>query len=156
MSYALPEDFIEAYGLQESIELSNLENPVADLPDLRQIANAIAHADSEINSYLGVRYLIPIAPPFPLILVSHTLSLTRYRLDRFRRREDVVKDYELAITSLKDMAIGRMALSRPDSSFLVALKSSNQDNAFGDVSFTAPEPIWTREKLQNYQRYPDR
>lgn len=155
MSYALPEDFIEAYGLQEAIELSNLENPIADSPDLRQIANAIAHANSEINSYLGVRYLVPIAPPFPLILVSHTLSLARYRLDRFRRREDVTKDYELAIASLKDMAIGRMALSRPDSS-LVAIKSSNQDNAFGDVSFTAPEPIWTREKLQNYQRYPDR
>lgn len=155
MSYALPDDFISAYGQQEAVELSNLENPTAEIPDFRQISTAIAQAESEINSILGARYEIPISEPLPLILVSHVLAIARYRLDRFRRREDVTEDYKLSAAQLKDMALGRIALARPDSS-LVAPKGPSQDSAFGDVSFYAPEPIWTRDKLHGYQRIYER
>lgn len=151
MSYALPDDFIAAYGLQEAIELSNLEEPTAEIPNLRQISTAIAQAESEIDSILGARYQIPISEPLPLILVSHCLAIARYRLDRYRRREDVTEDYKLSVAQLKDMALGRIALARPDSS-LVEPRGPSQDSAFGDVSFHAPDPIWTRDNLAGYQR----
>ncbi|HEY9835413.1 MAG TPA: phage protein Gp36 family protein [Vampirovibrionales bacterium] len=150
-AYALPEDFVATYGFQESVEISNLENPTAENPNLVEIDLAIALASSEIDSILGARYVVPISPPTPLILAAHALCLARYRLDRYRRRADVVDDYKLAVSQLEKMATGKVALARPDAT-LVEPAAPSQESAFGDVSYYAPDPIWTRENLTGYQR----
>jgi phage gp36-like protein len=155
MGYASVEEFQDRFGLTETIELSNLENPLAETPNYQSITYAIAQAESEIDSYLGARYEVPIQPPLPLVLISHCLTLARYNLDRYRRREDVREDYKLVIAQLQQMALGKMALVRPDSR-LVPPKGFSRDKAFGDVSFHSPDPIWTRDKLRNYQRFPRR
>lgn len=94
------DDFILAYGRQEAIQLSNIDDPSSDSVNYARIQMAIEDANSLIDSY------VQMAPKAGKLLVSAnrrrtSLILARYFLDSVRRREDVTQDYERAIRELQ-------------------------------------------------------
>lgn len=109
---ATPDDFILAYGLREAIQLSNIDNADASQPNNEKIWMAIEDACALIDNY------ITGATRAGRILISSSrrrtsLIIARYYLDTVRRREDVKKDYELAITEL-DKARTLQDVTRPE------------------------------------------
>ena len=68
-----------------------------------------AKADGEIDGYLGHRYTVPLSS-VPELVSDLSARLTVYRL--YRRRyptdtpESVVKDYQMAVRLLRDLAKG--------------------------------------------------
>lgn len=94
------DDFILAYGMQEAIQISNINDPSANTVNEARIRMAMEDAESLIDSY------ITQAPKAGTLLISAnrrrtTLIIARYYLDSVRRREDVTQDYERAIKELQ-------------------------------------------------------
>jgi len=110
---ATPDDFVLAYGLREAIQLSNIDDADATQPNTDKIWMAIQDACALIDNY------IVQAGRAGKVLISSNrrrtaLIIARYYLDTVRRREDVYKDYELAIKDL-DKATSMETVERPDS-----------------------------------------
>jgi phage gp36-like protein len=104
---ATVDDFILAYGMQEAVQVSNIDNPSANTVNEARIRMALEDAESLIDSY------VTQAPKAGIIIISSsrrrtTLVLARYFLDSVRRRENVTQDYERAIKEL-DSNISREA-----------------------------------------------
>ncbi len=104
--------FILAYGVQEAIQLSNIEDPSADSVNYARIRMAIEDAESLIDSY------ITQAPRAGVLLISSnrrrtSLVIARYYLDSVRRREDVTQDYERAIKELQANLTNNAAIVPP-------------------------------------------
>lgn len=109
---ATPDDFILAYGLREAIQLSNIDDADATQPNTDKIWMAIQDACALIDNY------IVQAGRAGKVLISSNrrrtaLIIARYYLDTVRRREDVYRDYELAIKDL-DKAKSMETVERPD------------------------------------------
>jgi len=93
------DDFILAFGRQEAIQVSNIDNPSAQNVNRARIKMAIEDALSLIDSY------VKMAPKAGKLLISAnrrrtSLIFARYYLDSVRRRENVTQDYERAIKEL--------------------------------------------------------
>ena len=109
---ATPDDFVLAYGLKEAVQLSNIDDADASKPNNEKIWMAIEDACALIDNYISG------ATRAGKILISSSrrrtsLIIARYYLDTVRRREDVKKDYELAITEL-DKARTLQDVTRPE------------------------------------------
>jgi phage gp36-like protein len=109
---ATPDDFILAYGLREAIQLSNIDDADAIQPNTDKIWMAIQDACALIDNYIAQ------AGRAGKLLISSNrrrtaLIIARYYLDTVRRREDVYRDYELAIKDL-DRAVSMESVVRPD------------------------------------------
>lgn len=102
---ATPGDFILAYGEKEAIELSNISESRESEPNYDRIWMAIQDAESLIDSYI-----VNSSKSCVRLVSSNrrrtTLIIARYYLDTVRRREDVLKDYELSIKELKSCDTG--------------------------------------------------
>jgi len=73
------------------------------------VDNALADADAEIDSYLGVRYSVPVSPVSASIL-RIACVIARYRLLGDAAGEAARRDYEDARAYLRDIAAGRSQL----------------------------------------------
>jgi len=109
---ATPDDFILAYGLREAIQLSNIDDADAIQPNNDKIWMAIQDACALIDNYI-----VQASRAGKLLISSNrrrtALVIARYYLDTVRRREDVYRDYELAIKDL-DRAMSMESVVRPD------------------------------------------
>ena len=96
---ATPDDFVLAYGLREAIQLTNIDDADATQPNTQKLWMAIEDACALIDNYI-----LQATRSGKLLISSSrrrtSLIIARYYLDTVRRREDVKKDYELAITEL--------------------------------------------------------
>lgn len=141
MSYATPQDFIDYFGESETIELTHLDDPLAASVDRALLQRHLNHATSEINGYLTGRYSLPLAP-VPQILQYHTCDIARYRLDKYKSREDVKDRYEQAIQYLRDVAKGIVSLGL-DSNNQKVEESSTPD-------YVSAVPVFTFDNLRDY------
>jgi phage gp36-like protein len=73
------------------------------------VDNALADADAEIDSYLGVRYSVPVSPVSARIL-QIACVIARYRLLGDAATDVARRDYEDARAYLRDIAAGRAQL----------------------------------------------
>jgi phage gp36-like protein len=91
--------------------LIELTTDSGSAPDPNVIAAAIAKADAEINSYIGVRYILPLED-VPEIITSISANIAVYYL--YARRavmQQVHRDnYLSALAFLKDIVAGRAKL----------------------------------------------
>ena len=135
---------VAAFGEQELIELTNLRNPTADEIDSDILEANIAQGDSIIDSYLAVRYTLPLSST-PAVLTGYANQIVRYLLDQVSARPDVRQRYEDAIAWLKLVARGDVSLGIPtddlDDETLVGGASSDYYNEDG---------IFTSEALSGY------
>lgn len=141
MSYATPQDFIDYFGESESIELSHLDDPLAVTPNEAKLQTYLDHATAEINGYLQSRYTLPLANT-PQILKYHCCDIARYRLDQYRRREDVYERYKTVISYLRDVAKGIVSLGLDEANSPV-LEAGTPD-------FVSAAPVFTMSSLRDY------
>jgi phage gp36-like protein len=143
MSYATLDDFVTAFGDEETIALSNLDEPNSMVLNEPVIQRRLDDATAEIDSYLqAAGYALPLTS-VPVVLRNRCCDIARYYLDRIRMREDVQQRYKESISYLKDVVNGKA---------LLGLTQNNQ------VSVTAPDaPEWfsgdrvfTMDSLRGY------
>lgn len=99
------------------------------------VDTALAMASSEIDSYLGVRYPVPIAP-VPALLVQFCVDMALYRLasSRDMLSEEHRRRYEDALAHLKRVGDGKAALIIP------ADPATTDGDGSDDGSEIDPEP----------------
>lgn len=142
MPYATLQDLIERAGSDEIIQVGDRDDDGAPDPDV--VEAALAGADSAINGYLAVAYSIPLAS-VPDLVRTWATSIARYTLHRQGAPDYVVRDWKDAMSSLKDVAAGRLKLypagvDEPQPS------ASNADR----IGVTGPDPVFSAEKLEGW------
>lgn len=110
MTYATRDDMIQAFGEDELIELT--DRAETGEMDNAVIAAALAAAAAEIDGYVGRVAELPLAI-VPANLRQVALAIARYRLDTTQSEGRVRLDYEDALSSLRDIAKGVVALDLP-------------------------------------------
>lgn len=140
-TYATETEFIEAFGLELSVELTNLENPEADTVDSTVMNRALTRATSLIDGYLSGRYSLPLATT-PELLKTICLDIARYQLGHYGKESDARMRYDDAMRMLQQIANGTMQLGLP--------AVDAPATASGVPQYTAPDRIFTRDSLQGF------
>jgi phage gp36-like protein len=92
-------------------ELAELTTETGNIPDASVVSEAIAKADAEIDSYLGVIYTVPLgSPPVRIRALSEDISIYYLYLRRSTVPEARQKAYDDAIAFLKLIAAGQVSL----------------------------------------------
>jgi len=123
--YATAEEFVEEVGIQETIQLTNLDDPSVTTINSDRLSKALLAASGEINSYLSTRYQIPVSP-IPSILKSYCVDIAWYRLAQNNAPEAYAKRYDNAIARLKDIEKGVMQLVLDDGTLFLQRPVANQ------------------------------
>jgi phage gp36-like protein len=141
-----------AYSTQADIENRLDESVMIQLTDdentgfvvAARVTEAIADADAEIDSHIGVKYALPLAST-PAILKKFSAEIAVYNL--YRRRHSVPDDwqraYDSAIAHLKRVAEGKASLGADDPSGSPASDSPQ-------MASDNPERIFSRDKLSQW------
>lgn len=142
MSYCTLTDIIASRGAdgeQELIELTDASG--AGVIDEAVVDRAILSADSVINSYLGVRYALPLAST-PPIVNTHAVAIVMKFLYAQRATEQVKADHDEAIRWLKDVATGKATLG---------LDAGSEATATDSVRYEeAGSPVFNSETLADF------
>ncbi|MEC8125272.1 MAG: DUF1320 domain-containing protein [Pseudomonadota bacterium] len=100
--YATEEDMIKRFG-------NEVENLKAMLPE-GAIAEALQDAAEEIDSYVAVKYRLPL-PSNPSTLQRIACNIARYRLYFQQPTDEVENRYKAEIDYLKRIADGKAVLN---------------------------------------------
>jgi len=107
------------------------------------VTAAIADAGAEIDGYVATRYAVPVSPVLALIIkLARDITIKNLYSRRLRVPDDVRKNYESAISMLKDIAKGTLTLG-VDPAPAEASKASGGE-AIG------PERVFDRDKLGSF------
>lgn len=113
MQFAQVADFIAAFGQDEALALTRLDEPEAEEIKAELINRALVLASDEAASFVtAAGYQLPLVV-LPGILTQKTLDIARYRLEHINARDDVRKRYEDALTWLMMLAKGTVNLGIP-------------------------------------------
>ena len=113
MDFARVGDFIAAFGEDETLALTRIDEPEADEIKPETIDRALKLASDEAASYVtAAGYQLPLAV-LPGILTQKTLDIARYRLEHINARADVRQRYEDALAWLMALAKGTVNLGIP-------------------------------------------
>jgi phage gp36-like protein len=105
MGYCTVDDLLLLIPLAELAELTAEDE---DLPDYTVAENAIDKATAEINSYLGVRYSLPlVAAPAQLRNLAADMALFHLYSRRSIAPQVRRQKYDDAVTFLKEVAAGQ-------------------------------------------------
>jgi phage gp36-like protein len=95
-------------------DLTDLTVESGEVPDSLVIAEAITKADAEIDSYLGVKYVVPVSPT-PDQVKALSVDMAIYHL--YSRHSFVMplrqQKYEAAVAFLKEVAAGQAVITGP-------------------------------------------
>lgn len=108
MPYLTVDDYVERYGIAETVRVTD-ESKAGEV-NAPKVEKAIADATAEADSYLAVRYVLPIPAPAPEIVVAIVGDLARERLTRARPTELVIANAARARSQLKDLSAGRASI----------------------------------------------
>lgn len=105
MAYCTQEDLLK---LVPELELAQITAESGDAPDAAVVSEAIAKAEAEIDSYLAVRYQLPLAA-VPARVKSLAVDLSLYHLYSRRSVAPEVRRqrYEDAVAFLKLVGAGK-------------------------------------------------
>jgi phage gp36-like protein len=139
MAYIIAQDMIDAFGEEEVVALTNLDNPSATTINNVVLQQAIDDACATIDAYLQSRYTTPIVPT-PAALVRIACDITRGELDQNNPRDEVIRRWEMAIAFLKDIAKGVASIPLPE-------PAATSDGLPGYVS---NPPVFTMQSLEGF------
>ena len=110
MTYILQSD-IEGFMSRTQLIQCTDDEKTGEI-DTDKITKAIEDAESEVNGYLGKRYVVPIAPPVPNLVQKLSTDIAVWNVWRRRQRapENVRQAYEDAIKRLEKIAAGEIVL----------------------------------------------
>lgn len=142
MAYIVQADLTEVLSAVTLLQLTDDEKNGTQVA--ARVASAISSSEGEINGYLGVRYVVPVAGIVPPLIRKWDLDITNYFLHQRRRvPDDVRQAYEDAISRLRDVAAGKMTLGiapTPE----VSLPLGGTGAVYG------PPRVFTRDTLASY------
>lgn len=141
MSYATISDLADRTGDQELRQIADRDRDM--LPDQPVVDAALIHADNLIDGYIGAKYALPLAV-VPDLLRTWAVSIARHFLHRNGAPDHVSQDYKDALTSLKDVAAGRMALPIAQGSSAPAPATA------GGVMAAHPDEVFTSDRLRGW------
>jgi phage gp36-like protein len=140
MTYATQQQFIDAFGSELTIELTNLEDATATTVNATVFDRVAADSDELINSYLSGRYALPLAQT-PGLLRTLALDIYRYKLGHNAQEEDVRQRYEDALKVLQQIAQGLLNLGLP---------LADEPLAKGSPKVFKPAGVFTRDNLSDF------
>jgi phage gp36-like protein len=105
-------------------ELAELTAESGEVPDSQVISEAISKAEAVIDSYLGVRYAVPLATP-PAQVKALAVDLAIYHLYSRRSVAPPVRQqkYDAAVAFLKQAAAGQVVIVGPQGELPAAAKA---------------------------------
>lgn len=102
------------YATRDDLEARFGESEVANLEAMQSVSDAVTSAlqdaVEEIDSYVGVRYQLPL-PSVPSTLKRVACNIARYRLYFQQPTEEVENRYKAEIDFLKRIADGKAVLN---------------------------------------------
>jgi phage gp36-like protein len=147
-TYATQQDFVDAFGFEEMVQLTNLQDSAAIVVDITKLAQNQEKAKALIDGLISQNPIVAALMPFasvPELLKAYELDITRYYLDAISARQDVRQRYEDAIAQLKLIGMGKMGLG------LIGSPEAPQAGApVLSVKSYAPDGIFTEESLSGY------
>ena len=141
MTYAAQSDLTDRFGATELAQLTDRVN--GNVIDTTVLNRALNDADAEIDSYLAARYALPLSST-PVVLVRMAADIARYRLYDDRVTDTVRQRYEDAVSLLKRMATGDVALA---GSTPLTAANTGRGNA---VAIKAPSQVFSADALSGY------
>jgi phage gp36-like protein len=142
VAYCTLDDIKNDIPEAELIQLTDDDN--AGVVDEAKVTDAIADADSEIDTYLRGRYPLPLDPA-PRILKKLSIGIALYYL--FHRRQianDVIKErYENAVKLLDRIAKGQVHLVEADGDAVT-------DEGGPQASKDEDDRVFSDDTLENY------
>lgn len=141
MTYASLSDLIDRAGDDEIRQIADRDRD--GVPDAAVIEAALADADNLINGYVAAKYATPL-PSVPALVRTWAVSIARYVLHRNGAPEHVDRDYKDAVTALKDVAWGAVALP-------VAQDDPAPTSVAGVTMAQHPAPVFTDQKLRGWR-----
>ena len=143
MAYITLEDMVKAFGFEEIVALTNIDDPDAVEINVDILNVAIDDASASIDAYLQGRYTVPVVPT-PSFLKRIACDFARGLLDQNSPREEVVRRWEQAIAMLKDIAKGTASLPIPNGG------ATGGDPQYSLPDFISAPPVFTRENLEGF------
>ena len=125
-------------------ELAEVTAETGETPDAAIIAEAILKADAEIDSYLGVRYCLPLASA-PDRVKSLSVDMAIYHLYSRRSVAPEVrqKKYEEALDFLREVAKGK--------AIIVGAAGVEAPSTSADVvEISSAERVFTRTGMRDW------
>jgi phage gp36-like protein len=108
VSYVTAQEFIDVYREQECIQLTQLDDPMADVIDYAMLDRALEDASEVANSYLRNRYELPVK--VTRLLQRIIMKLARRELHRYDPAEVVINDAKEALKTLEQIRDGKISL----------------------------------------------
>jgi phage gp36-like protein len=127
MAYCTEDDLLK---MIPQSELAELTAESGEVPDSLILNEAISKAEAEIDSYLGVKYVVPLAAP-PARVKGLAVDLAIYHL--YSRRSVVPpvrqQNYEEAVAFLKQVAAGQAVIVGPQGELPTLTKEVTDSNS---------------------------
>jgi len=138
MAYCTEADILTRIGSEELVALADLDED--GTADATTVAEAIADADGHINSYLEVKYTVPVSP-VPDVLVKRSTSLAIYflQLRRSSVTEDMKEEYKNITQWLKDIVAGKASLG-------VSAPKPAESAGAGGVHYDVKDRVFGRDE----------
>lgn len=136
MAYATAQELIDRVG--EDALYGVADRDADGLIDTPTVERALDDASAEIDSYLAVRYPLPLAT-VPAALMRTCCDLALYHLSGNRTTEEVEKRYRNAIAWLRDLSAGRASLGAAP---------AETARIEGAASFDASPRVTGRERMK--------
>ena len=143
MSYATQADVIARLsgGEEDLIRLTDRADPPLEMVDVAVLASAQVDATATINSFVSVKYSLPLTP-VPATLVGVECDLIIFNLMRGRPSEAVQKARDDAMRYLRDVSAGKAS---------IGVDAGNTAPAeSGGVFVHSGTPVFTPETLGDY------
>ena len=134
MAYCTQEDITKRIGEADLAALADYDADGAADDDA--VAAAIGDANSLIDSYLSVRFTVPVTP-LPDVLLARAVNLAVYflRLRRDSATEDARRQYEDDLAWLREIVAGEVSLgiepSATESDRAPSVRYESQRRLFG-------------------------
>jgi phage gp36-like protein len=144
MPYATLQDYLDTFGQDEMIDLTNLHDTTATTVNTANLTRNQEKATAVIDGMIASCPTVAAAMPFataPAILKALELDLVRYYLDSLNPRDDVRLRYADALKQLQLIGSCQMSLGLP-----AATVAPN----VGSPSFSSPTPVFTRDSLADF------
>ncbi len=141
MTYTTQSELEDHYGTALLVDLTDRAEVATGVIDTDVVAQAIDDAAGEINGYLKAKYVLPIeGVPDPLGVLARRIAI--YNLHVYDPTPKIVRDYERAIQTLKDISKGLVQLDAEG----VAPKSSGA----GGAQVTDRERPMTADNMKGF------
>lgn len=139
MAYATQQDMTDRYGEPRIVQLTDREDPPANVIDATLLQRRLDDASAIIDGYLIGRYALPLSVA-PAILKVHCCSLTMYALlgETVEKDSAPAVDRRDAIAYLEKVARGDIALLPPE--------VASQQAGAGTVLFSPGQKVMGRDE----------